>query len=327
MAPQPLRFGTRASTMALAQTRSAMDALRANASVDSVILPFQPVGDRDQTSKLDTHGGKGGAFVAEIRAALRDGRLDVAMHSLKDMPGDEEAPGLVIGAYLARESAADALVLRDGVSLSDFEKDGAAGRKIGTNAVRRAALLRGIYPNADIIHYRGAADTRIAKLDAGALQNTPDGRAVGPADALVMAAAGLARIGASGRAVRTFTIDEMLPAVGQGTVALECRRDDFETRARLAAVDDPATRAAAEAEREMLWILNGHCNAPIAGHALADNGALVLRGAVIGIDGAAMIAAHERGPIDRPRALGRAVGMALLAQGADALIQSARVQR
>ncbi|MBY0422919.1 MAG: hypothetical protein K2Q06_11495, partial [Parvularculaceae bacterium] len=128
MPDHTLRFGTRASTMALAQTRAAMDALKANAGVDSAIVPFNPAGDRDQTSKLEVHGGKGGAFVAEIRAALRDGRLDVAMHSLKDMPGDEEAPGLVVGAYLPRESAADALVLKSGLTLAAFEKDGGAGR-------------------------------------------------------------------------------------------------------------------------------------------------------------------------------------------------------
>ncbi|MBY0423883.1 MAG: hypothetical protein K2Q06_16380, partial [Parvularculaceae bacterium] len=185
-------------------------------------------------------------------------------------------------------------------------------------------LLRQIYPQAEIIHYRGAADTRIAKLDSGALQKLPDGGAVGPADALVMAAAGLARVGASARAARLFSIDEMTPAVGQGIVALECRRDDFATRARLAAVDDSQARAEAEAERELLWILNGHCNAPIAGHARGAGDALSLRGVVLSLDGSSMTSVDLRGPKDRPRELGRAVGMALLDQGAGPLIQSAR---
>ncbi len=324
MTAAPLKFGTRSSAMALAQTGAAIEALKIAAGVEGVIAPFQPAGDRDQVSRLDAHGGKGGAFVGEIRAALRAGALDVAMHSLKDMPGDEETPGLVIAAYLKREAAGDCLVLRPGRGLESLRASDGAGFRIGTNAVRRAAFLRRLYPNAEIIHYRGAADTRLRKLDAGDLQKLPDGGAVGPADALVMARSGLERIGAAARAAYDFSIDEMLPAVGQGIVALECRRDDFATRARLAAIDDAETRGAALAEREVLWVLNGHCNAPLAGHARRDGAELGLRAAAMSLDGAHVIEEEGRGPFDRPRELGRRVGLALLEKGAGALIEGAR---
>ena len=325
MPADPLRFGTRASTMALAQTRAAMAMIKAKTGLDSAIETFQPVGDRDQTSKLEKHGGKGGAFVAEIRSALRGGRLNVAMHSLKDMPGDEEAPGLMIGAYLPRESARDALVLRPGLTLDAFQAASGKGYRIGTNAVRRAAFLRRIYPQSEIIHYRGAADTRLRKLDAGEKQRLTGGGAVGPADALVMAEAGLARVGAGARAAHIFEAADLLPAVGQGIVALECRSDDFETLARLAAIDDPTARAEALAEREVLWVLNGHCNSPIAGHARHEAGMLHLAAAVLALDGERILEAAASGSPDRPRELGRRVGFELLAQGAEALIESARM--
>lgn len=301
-----------------------MAGLKMSAGVDSVLMPYEPVGDRDQTSRLQRHGGKGGAFVGEIRAALGAGALDVAMHSLKDMPGDEEAPGLVIGAYIKRESPLDALVLRPGIDLAAFATTKGEGLKIGTNAVRRAAYLQRLYPLAEIIHYRGAADTRLKKLDSGALQSLPDGGAVGPADALVMARAGLARIGEGGRIAHVFSVEDMLPAVGQGIVALECRRDDFATRQILAALDDPTSRIEAECEREMLWILNGHCNAPIAGHARRDGERLFFAAAVISLDGRRIVESAAQGTADRPRELGRRVGLDLLAKGAAQVIDDAR---
>jgi hydroxymethylbilane synthase len=310
--------------MALAQTEAAIRALKLAAGIDSIIAPFTPAGDRDQTSRLDTHGGKGGAFVGEIRAALRAGQLDVAMHSLKDMPGDEEAPGLVVAAYLKREAAGDALVLRSDRSFSDLRAASGGGFKIGTNAVRRAAYLRRLYPQAEVIHFRGAADTRLRKLDSRELQKLAEGGAAGPADALIMARSGLERIGAASRVAYEFTLEEMLPAIGQGIVALECRREDFATRAALVAIDDPSSRAAALAEREVLWVLNGHCNAPIAGHARCVGDEIHLRAAAMSFDGARIVEAEARGLAERPRELGRQVGLALLEKGAGALIEEAR---
>ncbi|GAB4523502.1 MAG: hydroxymethylbilane synthase [Amphiplicatus sp.] len=326
MDPKPsFPIGTRASTMALAQTRAAADRLNAAfPGLGAAPAPFSTRGDRDQVSRLDRHGGKGGAFVEEIRAALRDGRIAAAMHSLKDMPGDEEAPGLVIGAALPREAPGDALALRPGLALDEFLARRGAGFVIGAGSVRRAAYLRRLYPGARIVHYRGAADTRLRKLDDGVPQKLPGGGETPPADALVLARAGLDRIGASERAAYDFPYSEMLPAIGQGVVALECRADAWATREKLARVDDASTRAAIEAEREVLWVLNGHCNAPIAGHARLAGETLHLKAAVLSEDGAALIEAEADGPAARPRAVGRAVGLALIEKGARALIDASR---
>src|SRR6202034_3960362 len=197
-------------------------------------------GDSDQVGKLLPHGGKGGAFVAEIRRAVISGQLHAAMHSLKDMPGNEDTPGLVIGATLSRDAATDALVLRAGLSLEDIRRSRGKGFKIGTNAVRRAAYARRLFPEIEVIHYRGAADTRVRKLDAGEMQRLPDGGEVGPADALIMARSGLERVGLAGRIAHQFPIAEMLPAAGQGIVAVECAAKDWRTREILSLIDDAA---------------------------------------------------------------------------------------
>jgi hydroxymethylbilane synthase len=150
--------------MALAQTEAIARLLRAaDSGLDVEIVKFETRGDQDQTSKLLRHGGKGGAFVAEIREAMRRGQLQAAMHSLKDVPGNEETPGLIIAAMLPRDAANDALVLRPGVSLEAFRASKGKGFKIGTNAVRRAAYLRRLFPEAAVIHFAGAADTRVGK--------------------------------------------------------------------------------------------------------------------------------------------------------------------
>ncbi|WP_315765423.1 MULTISPECIES: hydroxymethylbilane synthase [unclassified Bradyrhizobium] len=319
------RIGTRKSTMALAQTEEIARRLSAAIpSLDIEIVRFETTGDTDQTSKLLTHGGKGGAFVAEIRRAMLTGELHAAMHSLKDMPGNEETPALVVAALLSRDPPGDVLVLRQGLSLDDFRREGGRGFKIGTNAVRRAAYARRLFPNADVIHFRGAADTRIRKLDGGELQRLPDGGAVGPADALIMARSGLERVGLADRASYDFPIADMLPAVGQGIVAVECAASDWETRRILSTIDDPVARACADAEREVLWVLNGHCNSPIAGFATIAGMQMTLTASVLDEAGDRFIEAQRTGPADRPRELGRAVGLELLAQGAAELIERSR---
>ena len=312
--------------MAMEQTLEVARLLdRAHAGMRAEAVKFTPSGDVDQVSKLERHGGKGGAFVAELRAAMLGGELDCAMHSLKDMPGDEETPGLVIGAYLKREAAEDAIVLPVGVSVDAVDQERLAGKKIGTNSVRRAAYLRRLFPRAEIIHFRGAADTRLKKLDERTPQKLPDGGSVGPADALVMAASGLKRIGRADRISRRLSFSEMLPCVGQGIVAVECPASAWKTRELLAAIDDAESRAMAEAEREMLWVLNGHCNAPIAGHATISVARMMLKGAVISADGATIIEIEAEGAIDRPRELGRYVGLMLIEQGAREIIEGTRV--
>jgi hydroxymethylbilane synthase len=320
-----IRIGTRKSAMALAQTEEIARRLKAAVpDVEVEVVKFETTGDSDQTSKLLPHGGKGGAFVAEIRKAVMSGELQAAMHSLKDMPGNEETPGLVIGATLSRDPPGDVLVLRPGVSIDDFRRSRGKGFKIGTNAVRRAAYARRLFPEVEVIHYRGAADTRVRKLDNLEMQRLPDGGAVGPADALIMARAGLERVGLASRIAYEFSIEEMLPAVGQGIVAVECAADDWQTRRILTLIDNPASHQSADAEREVLWILNGHCNSPIAGFSTIEGRQMSLTASVLDEAGGLFIQASRTGLANRPRELGRAVGLELLAKGAAEIIERSR---
>jgi hydroxymethylbilane synthase len=320
-----MRIGTRKSVMALAQTEEIARRLTAAVpDIDVDIVKFETSGDQDQTGKLLQHGGKGGAFVAEIRQAVLSGQLHAAMHSLKDMPGNEDTPGLVIGATLTRDPPGDALVLRAGISIDDFRRSRGKGFKVGTNAVRRAAYARRLFPEVEVIHYRGAADTRVRKLDHLELQRLPDGGAVGPADALIMARSGLERVGLAGRIAHEFSIQEMLPAVGQGIVAVECAAGDWQTRRILSGIDDAAAHRSADAEREVLWILNGHCNSPIAGFSTIDGDRMSLTASVLDEAGGLFIEVSRSGPANRPRELGRAVGLELLAKGAAEIIERSR---
>jgi hydroxymethylbilane synthase len=320
-----LRIGTRKSAMALAQTEEiARRLIAASPDLDVEIVKFETSGDSDQTGKLLQHGGKGGAFVAEIRKAVVSGELQAAMHSLKDMPGNEDTPGLVIGATLTRDPPGDALVLREGVTIDDLRRSRGKGFKIGTNAVRRAAYARRLFPQVEVIHYRGAADTRVRKLDHLEMQRLPDGGAVGPADALIMARSGLERVGLAKRIAYEFSIQEMLPAAGQGIVAVECAANDWQTRRILSGIDDPAAHKSADAEREVLWVLNGHCNSPIAGFSVINGAQMSLTASVLDETGGLFIEASRSGPADRPRELGRAVGLELLAKGAAAIIERSR---
>ncbi|HEV3499703.1 MAG TPA: hydroxymethylbilane synthase [Bradyrhizobium sp.] len=320
-----IRIGTRKSAMALAQTEEIARRLAAAApDIGVEIVKFETSGDADQTGKLLQHGGKGGAFVAEIRKAVLSGELQAAMHSLKDMPGNEDTPGLVIGATLERDPPGDALVLRAGISIDDFRRSRGKGFKIGTNAVRRAAYARRLFPEVEIIHYRGAADTRVRKLDHSQMQRLADGGEVGPADALIMARAGLERVGLAHRIAYEFSLPEMLPAVGQGIVAVECAVDDWQTRRILSGIDDPAAHRCADAEREVLWVLNGHCNSPIAGFSTIEGTQMSLTAAVLDETGGLFIEASRSGPANRPRELGRAVGLELLNKGAAAIIERSR---
>jgi hydroxymethylbilane synthase len=309
--------------MALAQTEEIARRLAA-AGTDVEIVKFETTGDSDQTGKLLPHGGKGGAFVAEIRNAVRSGELHAAMHSLKDMPGNEDTPGLVIGATLPRDPASDVLVLRAGLAIDDFRRSRGKGFKIGTNAVRRAAYARRLFPDIEVIHYRGAADTRVRKLDRRDLQRLPDGGGVGPADALIMARSGLERVGLAGRIAYEFQVAEMLPAAGQGIVAVECAAGDWQTRQLLSRIDDAAAHRCADAEREVLWVLNGHCNSPIAGFSTIEGTRMSLTASVLDLTGGLIIEAARTGPAERPRELGRAVGLELLDKGAADIIERSR---
>src|ERR1700712_1734426 len=311
--------------MALAQTEEIARGLAAAIpDIEVEIIKFETSGDTDQTGKLLQHGGKGGAFVAEIRRAILSGELQAAMHSLKDMPGNEDTPGLVIGATLERDPPTDVLVLRQGISFDELKRSRGNGFKIGTNAVRRAAYARRLFPQVEVIHYRGAADTRVRKLDNLELQRLPDGGEVGPADALIMARSGLERVGLADRIAYEFSPGEMLPAAGQGIVAVECAAGDWQTRSYLSLIDDPAAHLSCDAEREVLWVLNGHCNSPIAAFSEIEAAQMSLTASVLDETGGQFIEVTRSGPADRPRELGRAVGLALLDKGAAAIIARTR---
>src|SRR5207248_7216711 len=319
------RIGTRKSAMALAQTAEIARRLTAAVpGLDVEIVKFETTGDIDQTGKLLAHSGIGSTYVTNIREAVLSGELRAAMHSLNDMPGNEDTPGLVIGATLARDPPGDVLVLRPGLSIEDFRRSAGQGFKVGTNAVRRAAYARRLFPHVEIIHYRGAADTRVRKLDNSELQRLPDGGAVGPADALIMARSGLERVGLADRIAYEFPVSDMLPAVGQGIVAVECAAQDWQTRRLLSSIDDQAAHRCADAEREVLWVLNGHCNSPIAGFATIEGGEMSLTASVLDQAGALFIEASRSGPADRPRELGRAVALEMLAKGAADIIERSR---
>lgn len=255
-----LRIATRASALALVQTRLAADAIRAaHPEVAVGLVEVTTRGDRDQATPLRAMGGEG-VFVAAVRDAVRDGRADVAMHSLKDMP-TAIVSGLVIGAMLERADPRDAFVGRGGRRLRDLP----AGARVGTGATRRAAILRAMRPDLQIAEIRGNVDTRLAKVERGEY------------DGAILAAAGLLRLGRLGEATEIYEAQVFLPSPGQGVIALECRADDAAARALLAAIDHGPTRLAATAERAVLAALGAGCELGVAAYAQRDGGLLAVR--------------------------------------------------
>ncbi len=300
-APSRLRLGTRASPLARVQAEGVRAALAARHPGLTVELVFvRTTGDR-VTGPLAAAGGKG-LFVKEIEEALLDGRIDAGVHSMKDVPA-RLAAGLVIGAVPERADARDVLIGGDG-GLAGLPP----GARIGTASPRRRAQLLAHRPDLVVVLLRGNVDTRLRKWRAGEV------------DALLLAAAGLARLGISEPAAQPLPVDEFLPAVGQGALALECRADDGATRALLAAVDQPAAATAVAAERAFLAAVGGDCNSAIAAHATLAGGRLTLRALVIDPDGRRRLEERDTAPAADAEALGRTVATRLLAAGAAALM-------
>jgi len=286
--------------MALAQVDRVRAALAAAAPRTTIeVLPITTSGDRWHGSLADL-GGKG-AFTKEVDAALVHGEVDLVVHCVKDVPGDRPAPaGTVFAAYLARDDVRDALVHPDHVGLDDLP----AGTRVGTSSVRRTAQLALHWPHLTPVPSRGNANTRLAKLDAGQ-----------DYDALVLAVAGLHRIGQAHRITYAIPTDELVPAVGSGTLVLQCREDDEATIGVVAQLGDPRASQETVAERTMLHILQGGCHSPIGGYARTEpDGRVSLRGRVISIDGKHVVDAHEWAT--DPITLGTSVAAALLRQGA-----------
>jgi hydroxymethylbilane synthase len=296
-----LRLGTRGSRLALTQTGLVRDALAravpALAAPDAVeIVAIKTTGDAIQDRPLSEAGGKG-LFVKEIEEAMFSGRIDAAVHSMKDMP-TAQPPGLVISAFLPREDTRDVLIANDAARIADLRQ----GAIVGTSALRRRALLLHRRPDLAIVTLRGNVETRLAKCRSGTVQAT------------ILALAGLKRLGME-KVGTPIPEDEMLPAVGQGAVCIETRIDDQRTRGWLAAIDHQPTSVCVSAEHAMLAVLDGSCRTPIAGHAVLTGDGLHLRGLIARPDGSEVIFTERRGPLADAEALGRDAGEELKRKG------------
>lgn len=301
-----LAIATRGSALALWQANHVRDRLLArepDATIELVVL--KTTGDAIVDRPLADIGGKG-LFVKEIEEALLDRRADVAVHSMKDVPA-ELAPGLVMAAVSEREDPADALVSRHGGGVAELPP----GARVGTSSLRRACQLRSRRPDLVIVPLRGNVPTRLGRLDAGEL------------DAIVLAAAGLRRLGHQGRISERIDPALSVPAVGQGALGIETRADDVATMARVRAAlhhDDDATCVAAE--RGFLAELFGGCQAPMAAHARLAGGRIELVGLIGRPDGSEIVRGERGGPRGQAEAIGRALGRELLGRGGRAILES-----
>jgi hydroxymethylbilane synthase len=300
-----LRLGTRKSPMAMAQSGQVAKLITVRTGAQVELVGLTSFGDVTQVH-LPEIGGTG-VFVSALRESLRHGDVDLAVHSLKDLP-TAPVPGILLAAVPARDDPRDALVGRDGAKLADLP----SGATIGTGSPRRAAQLRLMRPDIRPVPVRGNAGTRLAKVTSGAL------------DAVVLAYAGLARIGQLDLVSEVFEPDAMIPAPGQGALAVECRADAGELAALLAMVDDPASRAAVTAERTVLAELEAGCSAPLGAYA-AGTGILQLTAAVVAGDGMTAVRASLSGPAAQAAKLGRDLAAEMLRQGAGTIVAGSTV--
>jgi len=298
-----LRLGTRKSALALWQAeyvRAALVARHPSLTVELVKITTE--GDRILDRPLAAMGGKG-LFIKELEQALFDRRIDLAVHSMKDLTVSLPA-GLHIAAVCEREDPRDAFVSGRYASLAALPP----GSRVGTSSLRRQCQLRALYPKLEIVTLRGNVNTRLARLDAGDY------------DALLLAVAGLKRLGFGERIREALPIAVSLPAVGQGAVCIECRSDDAKTNRLLAALDHAPTRTCVAAERALNAALEGGCQVPIAGYAELDGAALHLRALVGAPDGTRIVRGERRGAADDAESIGAALAQELLARGAKEIL-------
>jgi hydroxymethylbilane synthase len=295
-----LRLGSRRSPMAVAQSRQVADMITERTGRDVEIVGVTTLGDVSR-AQLTQIGGTG-VFVSALREALLAGEVDLAVHSLKDLPTGPAA-GIVLAAVPLRDDPRDALIARDGAKLADLP----AGATIGTGSPRRAAQLLSLRADLRCVPIRGNANTRLEQVGKGEL------------DAVVLALAGLARIGSVSAVTQVFEPEEMLPAPGQGALAVECRSADPGLAALLEAVTDPASLAAVTAERSLLEALEAGCSAPVGAYAVGFE-QLRMQAAVMSTDGSRVLRAHGVAPGADASQLGRDLAAELLASGAGDLI-------
>ncbi|HEY8453729.1 MAG: hydroxymethylbilane synthase [Micromonosporaceae bacterium] len=308
-----LRLGTRASALAMAQARGVADALTRATGRPVELVPVTTEGDRSD-APVERLGV--GVFVSALRDALADKEIDLAVHSYKDLP-TAPVDGLVVAAVPARVDPGDALVARDGLTLAQLPP----GARVGTGSPRRAAQLRAHRPDLAVVGLRGNVDTRLRKVATGEL------------DAVVVACAGLVRLGRTDEITERLDPSVMLPAPAQGALAVECREDDGDTAAAVAVLDHPDSRVAVAAERQLLATLEAGCSAPVAGLAEVRSGPqgriVTLHGAVISPDGSRMLRRSRTAPVpDGPETvaaaaqLGRDLAVDLFAAGARTILES-----
>ncbi|MFI5542629.1 hydroxymethylbilane synthase [Streptomyces sp. NPDC051815] len=302
-----IRIVSRDSPMALAQVERVRAELAAlHPGIGTTVLPVKTTGDTWMGDLAQVEGK--GAFTKEVDAALLAGEADLAVHCVKDVPADRPLPaGTVFAAFLERDDIRDALVHPDGLTLDRLPP----GTRIGTSSVRRTAQLAAAYPHLTCVPIRGNANSRLAKLERS------------EADALLLAVAGLRRIGRADVISEVLSVETLMPPVGAGVLALQCRQDDTGLIDAVSGLGHPGTHRETVAERTLLHVLRGHCNSPVAGYARTERGGeLSLRAAVFSPDGKVVLNAHEwAGRLD-PATLGTSVAVALLRQGARELIDA-----
>jgi hydroxymethylbilane synthase len=303
-----LRIATRKSQLALWQAEHVAALLRAaHPGLEIEMVPLLTQGDRIQDRSLAAIGGKG-LFIKELEVAIEDKRADIAVHSMKDVPADLP-DGLYIAAVLERADPRDALVTASGIArLEDLPR----GAVVGTSSLRRQAQIKALRADLRIESLRGNVDTRVRKLDAGGM------------DAIVLACAGLVRLGLEARISARLDPKVCLPAVTQGVIGIECRRSDARTVSLLQPLEDPATRKVMDAERAFAARLGGSCQSPIAGYAELGSSSITLRGLVAEPDGSRLLRDTATGDLENPAALGRQLAERLLAAGAGALLERLR---
>ena len=304
-ATRRLTIGTRGSQLALWQanwTRQAIMERFPDITVELLIIKTQ--GDKIQDVPLAKVGGKG-LFVKEIEDAMLAGRIDLAVHSMKDMPAKLPV-GLCIGAVPKRETPWDALISKNGLPLDRLPERA----RVGTSSLRRGAQLKGLRPDIEIVSLRGNLDTRLRKLETGNL------------DAIILAAAGLNRMGLEDRITEILTDSVMLPAVGQGALCIEVRENDPATAPVMAALNHPETRTVVMGERAFLNRLEGGCQVPIAAHGELSGDTLTLQGLVSSLDGVTVIRESLSGPTRDAEGIGVALAERLIAGGAGPILES-----
>jgi hydroxymethylbilane synthase len=302
-----LRIATRQSALALWQAEHVAARLRAlHAGLVVELVPMTTRGDQIIDRPLASIGGKG-LFLKELEVAMLEERADIAVHSFKDVPMQLE-PDFAIGAVLERADAADAFISNRHARLAELPH----GARVGTSSLRRQAQLRALRPDLELADLRGNVNTRLAKLDAGEYA------------AIILACAGVERLGLGERIAARLAAPDWLPAVAQGAIAVECRIGDGAVQDLLRGLDDADTHRCVAAERAMNLELHGSCNVPIAGYCVETETGLALWGLVGDAATGRVIRAEASGPRDAPEALGRAVAAMLRERGADGILQRAQ---